>query len=296
MTNKAELIKQLRAITNAGMTDCIKALNETNNDLDKAIEWLRKNGAIKAAKKADAIAAEGLTIAKLNNTKNLAAVIEVNCQTDFVAKNQQFIDLTNKMLDAILANPDVADYNELTVDGDSFTAAAQALTATIGEKISFRRAKVLKATANQTLGVYTHMNNRVATALLVDGNVDAEVVNNVCMHIAAMNPKYVTEAEVDQEWLNNEKEIILEQTKKESNKPAEFLSKIVDGRVSKLLKEVCLVSQPYVKDNSMTVQQYLANNKATAVAMINFVLGEGIQKKESDFAAEVAEQMNANKN
>lgn len=296
MTNKAELIKQLRAITNAGMTDCIKALNETNNDLDKAIEWLRKNGAIKAAKKADAIAAEGLTIAKLNDAKNLAAVIEVNCQTDFVAKNQQFIDLTNKMLDAILANPDVANYNALIVDGDSFTAAAQALTATIGEKISFRRAKVLKANANQTLGVYTHMNNRVATALLVDGNVDAEVVNNVCMHIAAMNPKYVTEAEVDQEWLNNEKEIILEQTKKESNKPAEFLSKIVDGRVNKLLKEVCLVSQPYVKDNSMTVEQYLANNKATAVAMINFVLGEGIQKKESDFAAEVAEQMNASKN
>lgn len=296
MTNKAELIKQLRAITNAGMTDCIKALNETNNDLDKAVEWLRKNGAIKAAKKADAIAAEGLTIAKLNESKNLAAVIEVNCQTDFVAKNQQFIDLTNKMLDAILANPDAADYNELTVDGESFTAAAQALTATIGEKISFRRAKVLKATSSQTLGVYTHMNNRVATALLVDGTVDAEVVNNVCMHIAAMNPKYVTEAEVDQAWLNSEKEIILEQTKKESNKPAEFLSKIVDGRVNKLLKEVCLVSQPYVKDNSMTVEQYLASNKATAVAMINFVLGEGIQKKESDFAAEVAEQMNANKN
>lgn len=296
MTNKAELIKQLRAITNAGMTDCIKALNETNNDLEKAVEWLRKNGAIKAAKKADAIAAEGLTIAKLNDAKNLAAVIEVNCQTDFVAKNQQFIDLTNKMLDAILANPDASDYNELTIDGDSFTSAAQALTATIGEKISFRRAKVLKANANQTLGVYTHMNNRVATALLVDGNVDAEVVNNVCMHIAAMNPKYVTEDEVDQTWLNNEREIILEQSKKESNKPVEFLSKIVDGRVNKLLKEVCLVSQPYVKDNSMTVQQYLANNKATAVAMINFVLGEGIQKKESDFAAEVAEQMNANKN
>lgn len=296
MTNKAELIKQLRAITNAGMTDCMKALNETDNDLDKAIEWLRKNGAIKAAKKADAIAAEGLVVAKLNEAKNLAGVIEVNCQTDFVAKNEQFINLTNQMLAAILANPDSQDYNELTINGESFTTATQALTATIGEKISFRRAKLLKANDNQTLGVYTHMNNRVATALLVDGNVDTEVVNNVCMHIAAMNPKYVTEDEVDQDWLNKEKEIILEQTKKESNKPVEFLSKIVDGRVNKLLKEVCLVSQPYVKDNSMTVQQYLANNKATAVAMINFVLGEGIQKKESDFAAEVAEQMNASKN
>ena len=292
MASKAELIKQLRAATNAGMSDCIKALAESQDNLELAIEWLRKNGAIKAAKKADAIAAEGLTVAKLSSNKKLAAVIEVNCQTDFVAKNDQFIDLTNKMLEVVLNNPKTENYESLMVDGQSFVEATQGLTATIGEKISFRRAKVLVASDNQTLGVYTHMNNRVATAVLINGNVDDEVANNVAMHIAAMNPKYVTEQEVDQEWLGKEKEIILEQTKQESNKSVEFLSKIVDGRINKLLKEVCLVSQPYVKDPSITIEQYLSSKNAKADQMVNFVLGEGIQKKESDFAAEVAEQMN----
>lgn len=292
MLSKAELVKQLRSITNAGMTDCIKALNESKDNLDLAIEWLRKNGAIKAAKKANAIAAEGLTIAKLNNNKKLAGVIEVNCQTDFVAKNEQFINLTNAMLEAVMNNPNATDYSQLLIDGSNFISASEALTATIGEKIAFRRAKVLIASDNQTLGVYTHMNNRVATAVLLDGNVDEEVASNIAMHIAAMNPKYVDESEVDQEWLNKEKEIILEQSKQESNKPIEFLTKIVDGRINKLLKEVCLVSQPYVKETSMTVEQYLNSKGAKVIAMINFVLGEGIQKKESDFAAEVAEQMN----
>ncbi len=297
MASKAELVKQLRAITFAGMTDCMKALNETNDDLDLAVEWLRKNGAIKAAKKANAIAAEGLTLAKFNNNNNktLACVIEVNCQTDFVAKNEQFVKLTNDMLNVILESGST-NIENLKINGKSFEEASQELTAIIGEKIGFRRTEILKATDNQTIGIYTHMNNRVATAILVDGKVSDEVVTNIAMHIAAMNPKYVNESEVDQNWLNKEKEIILEQTKQESNKPVEFLTKIVDGRVNKLLKEICLVSQPYVKDPSLTVEQYLSNNGAKAIKMINFVLGDGIEKKESDFAAEVAEQMNqANK-
>ncbi len=295
MASKAELVKQLRAITFAGMTDCMKALNETNDDLDLAVEWLRKNGAIKAAKKANAIAAEGLTLAKFNNNKTLACVIEVNCQTDFVAKNEQFVKLTNDMLNVILESGST-NIENLKINGKSFEEASQELTAIIGEKIGFRRTEILKATDNQTIGIYTHMNNRVATAILVDGKVSDEVVTNIAMHIAAMNPKYVNESEVDQNWLNKEKEIILEQTKQESNKPVEFLTKIVDGRVNKLLKEICLVSQPYVKDPSLTVEQYLSNNGAKAIKMINFVLGDGIEKKESDFAAEVAEQMNqANK-
>lgn len=294
MASKAELVKQLRAITFAGMTDCMKALNETNDDLDLAVEWLRKNGAIKAAKKANAIAAEGLTLAKFNN-KTLACIIEVNCQTDFVAKNEQFVKLTNDMLNVILESGST-NIENLKINGKSFEEASQELTAIIGEKIGFRRTEILKATDNQTIGIYTHMNNRVATAILVDGKVSDEVVTNIAMHIAAMNPKYVNESEVDQNWLNKEKEIILEQTKQESNKPVEFLTKIVDGRVNKLLKEICLVSQPYVKDPSLTVEQYLSNNGAKAIKMINFVLGDGIEKKESDFAAEVAEQMNqANK-
>ncbi|MDE5617421.1 MAG: translation elongation factor Ts [Ureaplasma sp.] len=295
MASKAELVKQLRAITFAGMTDCMKALNETNDNLDLAVEWLRKNGAIKAAKKAGAIAAEGLTLAKFNSNKTSSCVIEVNCQTDFVAKNEQFVKLTNDMLNSILESGST-NVESLKINGKTFEEASQELTAIIGEKIGFRRAEILTANDNQTIGIYTHMNNRVATSILVEGKVSDEVVTNVAMHIAAMNPKYVNESEVDQNWLNKEKEIILEQTKQESNKPVEFLGKIVDGRVNKLLKEICLVSQPYVKDPSMTVEQYLSNNNAKAIKMINFVLGDGIEKKESDFAAEVAEQMSqANK-
>lgn len=296
MASKTELVKQLRVMTNAGMSDCMKALNETNDDLDAAVEWLRRNGAVKAAKKANAIAAEGMVAARLSDNHKKAVVVEINCQTDFVAKNQQFIKFVNEVVDTIMINADKDnEIDKLSINGVNIMEAGQELTATIGEKIAFRRGAILEASDSETLGVYTHMNNRVATAILVKGNVDQDVVNNVAMHIAAMNPKYVTEAEVDQAWLAKEREIILEQTKVEKSKPAEFLNKIVDGRVNKLLQEVCLVSQPYVKEPSMTVGEYLKQHGATALAMINFVLGEGIEKKTSNFADEVAEQMNQSK-
>lgn len=296
MATKAELVKQLRAMTNAGMTDCMKALSETNDDLEAAVEWLRKNGSIKAAKKADAVAAEGLVIGKLSSNLKKAAIIEVNCQTDFVAKNEQFIDFTNHIINEILEKVNNnEEINSLEINGKNILESGQDLTATIGEKIAFRRGEILVANNEQTIGVYTHMNNRIATAILLNGNVSEEVATNVAMHIAAMNPKYINESEVNQEWLNKEREIILEQTKAESNKPAEFLEKIVDGRVNKLLKEVCLVSQPYVKEPSITVLEYLKQNNASAVKMINFILGEGIEKKVSNFAEEVAQQMNQSK-
>lgn len=296
MATKAELVKQLRAMTNAGMTDCMKALSETNDNIDAAVEWLRKNGSIKAAKKADAVAAEGLVVGKLSSNHKKAAIVEVNCQTDFVAKNEQFIDFTNHIVNEILEKVnDNEAINSLVINGKNILEAGQDLTATIGEKIVFRRGAILVANNDQTIGVYTHMNNRIATAILLDGNVSEEVATNVAMHIAAMNPKYINESEVNQDWLSKEREIILEQTKAESNKPAEFLEKIVDGRVNKLLKEVCLVSQPYVKEPGITVAEYLKQNNASAVKMINFVLGEGIEKKESNFAEEVAQQMNQSK-
>lgn len=292
MASKTELVKQLRAMTGAGMSDCMKALNETHDDLDSAVEWLRKNGVAKAAKKAGAVAAEGLTLARLSSNGKKAVVVEVNCQTDFVAKNENFVKFTNEIVDNALANANTAkDIEHLSINGLSIEEAAQDLTAKIGEKIAFRRGDILEASDSETIGVYTHMNNRVATAILVKGEVTNDVVTNVAMHIAAMNPKYINESEVNQEWLSKEKEIILEQTKAESNKPAEFLERIVEGRVKKLLQEVCLVSQPYVKEPSLTVEQYLKQHGATAIKMINFVLGEGIEKKASNFADEVAEQM-----
>lgn len=292
MASKTELVKQLRAMTGAGMSDCMKALKESNDDVESAVEWLRKNGVAKAAKKANAIAAEGLALAKLSKCGCKAVVVEVNCQTDFVAKNENFVKYTNEIIDGALKEANSSEeIANLKINGASLEDAAQDLTAKIGEKIAFRRGAILKANDNQTIGIYTHMNNRVATAVLLEGKVDREVATNIAMHVAAMNPKYVNETEVDQEWLNKEREIIVEQTKAESNKPAEFLNKIVDGRVNKLLKEVCLVSQPYVKEPSMTVAEYLKSNGASAVKMINIVLGEGIEKKVSNFADEVAEQM-----
>ena len=290
--NKAELVKQLRAMTNAGMTDCIKALNETNNNLDEAAQWLRKNGSIKAAKKANAIAAEGLCVAKLSSDNKKVAVVEVNCQTDFVAKNNEFINFTNTIVDTILNNASTNDdINNLSINNKNILVAGEDLTATIGEKIAFRRGKILIANDNQTIGFYTHMNNRIATAVLLENKVNNEVANNVAMHIAAMNPKYINDSEVDQKWLESEKEIILEQTKSQTDKPIEFLTKIVDGRVNKLLKEVCLVSQPYVREPGITISEYLKQNNTSVIAMVNFVLGEGIEKKESNFAEEVAQQM-----
>ena len=296
MATKAELVKQLRAMTNAGMTDCMKALSETNDDLDKAVEWLRKNGSIKAAKKADAIAAEGIVVAKLSNDHKKAAVIEVNCQTDFVAKNQQFIDFVNHIINEVINNANSSkEIDSLKINGKNILECGLDLTATIGEKIAFRRGELLIANNNQTLGVYTHMNNRIATAVLLNGNVSNEIANNVAMHIAAMNPKYINDSEVDKNWLAKEREIILEQTKSDTNKPVEFLEKIVDGRINKLLKEVCLISQPYVKEPSITIGEFLKQNNASPVMMINFILGEGIEKKESNFAEEVAQQMNQSK-
>ena len=290
--NKAELVKQLRAMTNAGMTDCIKALNETNNNLDEAAQWLRKNGSIKAAKKANAIAAEGLCVAKLSSDNKKVAVVEVNCQTDFVAKNNEFINFTNTIVDTILNKASTNnDINNLSINNKNILVAGEDLTATIGEKIAFRRGKILIANDNQTIGFYTHMNNRIATAVLLENKVNNEVANNVAMHIAAMNPKYINDSEVDQKWLESEKEIILEQTKSQTDKPIEFLTKIVDGRVNKLLKEVCLVSQPYVREPGITISEYLKQNNTSVIAMVNFVLGEGIEKKESNFAEEVAQQM-----
>ena len=246
----------------------------------------------KAAKKANAIAAEGLCVAKLSSDNKKVAVVEVNCQTDFVAKNNEFINFTNTIVDTILNNASTNDdINNLSINNKNILVAGEDLTATIGEKIAFRRGKILIANDNQTIGFYTHMNNRIATAVLLENKVNNEVANNVAMHIAAMNPKYINDSEVDQKWLESEKEIILEQTKSQTDKPIEFLTKIVDGRVNKLLKEVCLVSQPYVREPGITISEYLKQNNTSVIAMVNFVLGEGIEKRESNFAEEVAQQM-----
>lgn len=287
---KAELVKELRIRTQASMSECIKALDASENDIEKAIVWLRENGAIKAANKLKNAATDGVVLAKKINNK--AILIEVNCQTDFVAKNENFLAYANQILEEALAKVEnKEDFDKLIINGKPIAESGLDLTAYIGEKIVFRRGEILKANDDQTLGVYTHNNNRVAAIILVDGKVEDEVVRNVAMHAAAMRPRYLNEKVVDKLWLAKEREIIVNQLEYEG-KPAAFAAKIIDGRLNKILKENCLVDQSYFKQPELTIEKYLKNNNAVAVGYFSYEVGEGIEKApQMSFADEVAAQM-----
>ncbi|RJS93225.1 elongation factor Ts [Ureaplasma urealyticum] len=287
---KAELVKELRIRTQASMSECIKALDASENDIEKAIVWLRENGAIKAANKLKNAATDGVVLAKKINNK--AILIEVNCQTDFVAKNENFLAYANQILEEALAKVEnKEDFDKLIINGKPIAESGLDLTAYIGEKIVFRRGEILKANDDQTLGVYTHNNNRVAAIILVDGKVEDEVVRNVAMHAAAMRPRYLNEKVVDKLWLAKEREIIVNQLEHEG-KPAAFAAKIIDGRLNKILKENCLVDQSYFKQPELTIEKFLKNNNAVAVGYFSYEVGEGIEKApQMSFADEVAAQM-----
>lgn len=287
---KAELVKELRIRTQASMSECIKALDASENDIEKAIVWLRENGAIKAANKLKNAATDGVVLAKKINNK--AILIEVNCQTDFVAKNENFLAYANQILEEALAKVEnKEDFDKLIINGKPIAESGLDLTAYIGEKIVFRRGEILKANDDQTLGVYTHNNNRVAAIILVDGKVEDEVVRNVAMHAAAMRPRYLNEKVVDKLWLAKEREIIVNQLEHEG-KPAAFAAKIIDGRLNKILKENCLVDQSYFKQPELTIEKYLKNNNAVVVGYFSYEVGEGIEKApQMSFADEVAAQM-----
>lgn len=287
---KAELVKELRTRTQASMSECIKALDASENDIEKAIVWLRENGAIKAANKLKNAATDGVTLAK--KVGNKAILIEVNCQTDFVAKNENFLAYANQILEEALAKVESKeDFDKLIINGKPIAESGLDLTAYIGEKIVFRRGEILKANDQQTLGVYTHNNNRVAAIILVDGKVEDEVVRNVAMHAAAMRPRYLNEQVVDQVWLAKEREIIVNQLEHEG-KPVAFAAKIIEGRLNKILKENCLVDQSYFKQPELTIEKYLKNNNAVAVGYYSYEVGEGIEKApQMSFADEVAAQM-----
>ncbi|MGL4948374.1 MAG: translation elongation factor Ts [Mycoplasma sp.] len=299
--NKAELIKALRAATQAGMADCIKAIEESNNDLEAAQKWLREKGIAKANKKAGAIAYEG--VVKAGSVGNKAVVIEVNSQTDFTAQNAQFLTLVNDIYEDISKNNSEAgtiDAESYSFNGKLLKDAGVELTAVTGEKIAFRRGEVVVANEGDSVFTYTHSNNKVASVIVFKGKVEEEVGKDVAMHIAAMSPKYLNESCVDQTWLASEKEVLRnqfieelkeikdEKAKTEKEKRAEI---IVEGKVKKLLKDICLVDQPFVKDNSKTVAQYAKENGSELLLMIRYELGEGIERTETNFADEVAAQM-----
>lgn len=308
MAITASMVKELREMSGAGMMDCKKALTETNGDMDAAMEFLRKNGQAKAEKKASRIAAEGVCRIAIDGGK--AAVVEVNSETDFVAKNEKFTTFVEAVakqalassaadVEALLAEPYIEDASKTVND------VLVEKIATIGEKLSVRRFE--KVEADVVVG-YLHGGGRIGVIVAADSDVKNEAVEealkNIAMQVAALNPKYVSEEEVSEEYIAHEKEILMAQIMndpKESQKPEKVIAGMVQGRIKKELKEVCLLDQVYVKaeDGKQTVGQYVAqvaketgaNLKVTK--FVRFETGEGMEKKNEDFAAEVAAQMNA---
>ena len=287
----ASLVKELREATGAGMLDCKKALEATNGSIDEAINWLREKGISKAAKKADRIAAEGLAATLIDGNK--AVIVEVNSETDFVAKNDEFKDLVETILKAIIDN-DVKtndDVLKLNVNGETIEEIIVNKTAKIGEKLSFRRFEKLTKNDNQVFGSYLHMGGKIAV-LVTLSNTSEEVAKDVAMHAAAMRPSVVRRDQLSKEEVEKEREILKEQAINEG-KPAEIAEKMVEGRLLKFYQESCLEEQSFVKDDSINVLTYVKNNGGTIDNMIRFEVGEGMAKREDNFAGEVAKQMGA---
>ena len=289
----ASQVKDLREKTGAGMLDCKKALEETNGDIDAAIDWLREKGISKAAKKADRIAAEG--VAAILTKGNKAVIVEVNAETDFVAKNEKFTDMVNTILETIIDSDakTLEDALKLSTNEGTIEELIVARTATIGEKLSFRRMKVVTKKDSETFGDYIHMGGKIAVLTVIDG-ANENVAKDVAMHAAAMKPLYVKASDVPTDVLDKEKEIMKEQLLNEG-KPADKIDGILVGKVKKYYEEVCLENQIFVKaENKETVADFVKNNGGTITTMIRFEVGEGMQKREENFAEEVAKQMQGN--
>ena len=288
----ASLVKELREKSGAGMLDCKKALEANDGNIEASIDWLREKGISKAAKKADRIAAEGLAAVLIEGNK--AVVVEVNSETDFVAKNDEFKGLVNTILKTII-NSDAKTVEEalqLPTEEGTLNDVIVSKTATIGEKLSLRRFKKVEKKDSESFGEYIHMGGKIAVLTVVD-NASSEVAKDVSMHAAAMRPKYVKRSDVPTEEIEKERTVLKEQAVNEG-KPAEIAEKMVEGRINKYYKEICLEEQPFVKDSDINVKTYVANNGGTITEMIRIEVGEGIEKKEENFAEEVAKQMNNN--
>lgn len=290
----AKQVKELRDLTGAGMLDCKKALEETNGDIEQAVIYLREKGIAKAAKKGARIAAEGLTNGIVEGNK--AVLYEVNSETDFVSKNEQFLNLIDTVGTVLFNNTVNSDEEALKLEsnGESLETVLANATATIGEKITLRKVKTIIKEDNQTFGFYKHMGGKISALALVVG--DEEVAKNIAMHVAAQNPKYLTQDEIEQSVIEQERSILLNQALEENKtaekpKPENIIEKMVEGRLNKELKEVCLVNQAYVKDPNISVSEYLKQNKASVKLFVRLEVGEGIEKRKEDFAAEVQAQI-----
>lgn len=289
---KASDVKELRERTGAGMLDCKKALDACEGDMDKAIDWLREKGISKAAKKEGRIAAEGVCVVKAEGSN--AVILEVNSETDFVAQNKEFLDFTNYLADVLLKNDatTVEDVLKINDGGETIGDKLINLTAKIGEKLSLRRFEKVTKTDDEVFGTYTHMGGKIGSLVVLKG-ANSDVAKDVCMHIAAMAPVCLNKEDVPADMIEHEKTVITEQVMNEG-KPQEIALKMVNGRINKFYKEICLADQEFIKDSSVNVSTYVKNNGGEIVKFVRFAVGEGIEKKEEDFAQEVMNQVNGN--
>ncbi|MDR7076295.1 elongation factor Ts [Neobacillus niacini] len=291
MAVTAQMVKELREKTGAGMMDCKKALTETNGDMEKAIDFLREKGIASAAKKGDRIAAEGLTyvVAEGNN----AVILEVNSETDFVAKNEAFQNLVKELAAHLLANKPatVEEATAQTINGVIVADYINAAIAKIGEKLSLRRFSVVSKTDNDAFGAYLHMGGRISVLTVLEGTTDADSAKDVSMHIAALRPKHVSRDQVSQEEVEHERQVLTTQALNEG-KPEKIVEKMVEGRLGKYFEDVCLLDQTFVKNPDQKVRQFVESKGATVREFVRYEVGEGIEKREDNFAEEVMNQVN----
>ncbi|MGE7020342.1 translation elongation factor Ts [Solibacillus cecembensis] len=292
-TISAQLVKELREKTGAGMMDCKKALVQTDGDIDAAIDFLREKGLAAAGKKADRIAAEGTTYILENG--NEAILIEVNAETDFVAKNVQFQELVSSLAEQLLAAKpaSVEAALELEKDGVKIADQISTATATIGEKLSLRRFEVKTKTDADAFGAYLHMGGRIGVLVVLEGSTDAAAAKDVAMHIAAINPTYVSRDEVSADEVERERKVLTEQALNEG-KPENIVAKMVEGRLSKYFEDVCLLDQAFVKNSDQKVRDFVKSLGGTVTSFTRYAVGEGIEKREDNFAEEVMNQVKGN--
>ncbi|ASS93204.1 translation elongation factor Ts [Peribacillus simplex] len=291
MAITAQLVKELREKTGAGMMDCKKALVQTEGDMEKAIDFLREKGIAKAANKGDRIAAEGLTSIVVEG--NQAVILEVNSETDFVAKNEGFQNLVKELAAFLLANkPESVEaaLEQTMENGAKVADHINAAVAKIGEKLTLRRFQVVSKTDNDAFGAYLHMGGRISVLSVLEGTTDEEAAKSVSMHIAAINPKYISRDQVDASELEREREVLTQQALNEG-KPEKIVAKMVEGRINKFYEEICVNEQAFVKNPDQKVGQFVESKGGKIQSFVRYEVGEGLEKRQENFAEEVMNQV-----
>ena len=294
MVITAQMVKELREKTGAGMMDCKKALQQVDGNMDAALDFLREKGLSSAAKKADRIAAEGTTAIHVDG--NEAIILEVNAETDFVAKNPGFQTLVKELSEHLLATKPATTEEALETKMSNGLSVADHISnaiAKIGEKLTLRRFEIRTKTDNDAFGPYLHMGGKISVLTILEGSTDADAAKDVAMHIAALNPKYVSRDEVSEEEVEHERKILTEQALNEG-KPENIVAKMVEGRIGKYFEEICVLDQAFVKNSDQKVGDFVKSTGGTLVEFIRYAVGEGIEKREDNFAEEVMSQVKGN--